>query len=250
MQELALQELLLQAPPESAAPQDIIKWAADTFRPHAAASCSFGGAGGMVIAHMLARCAPDIPLLFIDTGFLFPETYALRDSLIAKYGLRVINIVPSLTPEEQASRYGDKLWERDPDLCCTLRKVIPMQNALYGLKAWITSLRRDQSPTRKNTRVYEIHRFPDGQMTLKVNPLANWRREEVWDYIISQDIPYNPLLNRGYRSLGCTHCTQDCSSCPAELQDERAGRWAGRNKTECGLHTFSKQIDRLSRLDQ
>lgn len=199
-----------------------------------ALSCSFGGPGGMVLIHMLSRLGLDIPVIFLDTQFLFADTLELRHRVIKEYGLRIITYRPRLTPEEQAAVHGADLWRSDPDHCCYLRKVEPMQRAIedLGLEAWITALRRDQSETRKDLDVYGRQRLPSGRMLTKVHPLVHWTRQDVWRYIHAHHVPYNPLLDRGYMSLGCTHCTVVSSG------TERSGRWQGHQKTECGLHTF------------
>lgn len=220
---------------DSAPPEELLRWTVDTFGPRAGLTCSFGG-GGLVLAHLAARVAPELPVIFIDTDFLFPETVALKDEFVRRYGLNLVELHPQQTPEEQAAAHGDRLWERDPDLCCALRKVEPMERALQGLDAWITGLRQDQSDARAGVAPLEYHALPGGRPLLKVLPLARWTRAQVWSYILEQGVPYNPLLDQGYKSLGCTHCTRPV----AAGEDERAGRWSGRGKTECGLHTFTR----------
>ncbi len=225
---------LADFPGEQAAPEAMLSWAGAEFPGRAAVSCSFGGVGGMVLAHMLSRWAPAIPLLFIDTQFLFPETYALRRLLAEEYGLTILDIYPDLDADQQCTAYGECLWQKDPDLCCHLRKVLPMEKALAAFSAWITSLRRDQSPTRAQVKVLEIHETSSGRRIVKLNPLAYWTKAQVWEYIAMYRVPYNALLDAGYKSIGCRHCTRP--------GDERDGRWAGRAKTECGLHTFTNII--------
>lgn len=204
------------------------------FGERAAMSCSFGGPGGMVLLHMLSRLGLSMPVIFLDTDFLFPETLALRDTIVKRFGVEVLTYRPAYTPEEQAALYGDRLWATDPDGCCRLRKVEPMQRAIeeLDLAAWVTALRRDQSATRRGIDIVERQTLPSGRALTKVYPLAGWTRKDVWTYIHQHGVPYNPLLDQGYTSLGCTHCTVVGSG------DERSGRWPGRNKTECGLHTF------------
>lgn len=219
-----------------ASPEEILGSVCGEYGPRAGLTCSFGGAG-LVLAHMVSRVAPETPVIFLNTGFLFPETLALRDEFAQRYGLNLVELHPRLTPEEQSLVHGDALWERDPDLCCQIRKVEPMQRALDGLDAWITGLRREQSATRADIRPLEYHELQDGRPILKVMPLFNWTRREVWDYIWRNDLPYNPLLDRGYASIGCTHCTRPV----ADGEDERAGRWSGQGKTECGLHTSTRR---------
>lgn len=223
------------APSSEATAQEVLTWAIQRFRPRVMLSCSFGGPGGMVLAHMLAQCAPDVPVYFIDTGFLFPETYRLRQTFAASYGLQVIDFTPTLTPVEQATQYGDALWETDPDACCRLRKVEPMARALTQVDAWITALRRDQSSTRAGVDLVEEH-ASQGRTIWKINPLAHWTRRQVWQYLLDHRVPYNPLLDDGYQSIGCMQCTARTAS----TTDERSGRWQGHAKTECGLHTFTQ----------
>ncbi|MGE5590447.1 MAG: phosphoadenylyl-sulfate reductase [Bacillota bacterium] len=221
---------------DGASPEEMLEWVSGQFGPRAGLTCSFGGPG-LVLAHMVSRIAPEMPVIFLNTDFLFPETLALKDEFARRYGLNLVELHPRLTPEEQASVHGDALWERDPDLCCQIRKVEPMQRALDGLDAWITGLRREQSSTRADIKPLEYHELHGGRPILKVMPLFNWTRREVWDYIWRHELPYNPLLDRGYASIGCTHCTRPV----AEGEDERAGRWSGCAKTECGLHTFTRR---------
>ena len=151
---------------------DVMAWVAATFGERAGLSCSFGGPGGIVLAHMAAHCEPRIPLLFIDTDFLFPETYALKAHLEQAWGLTVRTGRPRLTPEEQELAHGPALWARDPDLCCHLRKVEPMKELLADLDCWVTALRRDQSRSRAQVQLLEVHTLDDGREILKVNPLG------------------------------------------------------------------------------
>lgn len=224
-------------PPLSDTAEEVLRWAAQRYQPRIALTCSFGGPGGMVLAHMLSRWVPQIPIVFIDTGFLFPETYALRYSFAQQYGLQVMDYTPELTPEEQAEQYGEQLWDKDPDACCHMRKVRPMQRVLESVDAWITALRRDQSPTRADITIVEEHVTSSGSMVVKINPLAHWNRQQVWDYLYEYQVPYNPLLDDGYKSIGCIQCTVR----PNAAAHERAGRWNGHEKIECGLHTFTQK---------
>lgn len=219
--------------PES--PAEILAWTAEHFA-HPALTCSFGGTG-IILAHMIAVAKLPIPVYFLDTGLLFPETLEARDAFARQYGLEVRSISPTLSVEEQAEQFGAELWRRDPDKCCALRKVAPMTRLLADLDAWVTGLRRDQGASRAEVAVVEAHGLPDGRTITKVNPLAHWTRKEAWAYIRRHDLPYNPLLDRGYRSIGCVPCTVPV---PAG-GGERDGRWAGHGKTECGLHTFTQR---------
>lgn len=215
-----------------AEPETILRWACRTFSPRIALTSSFSGPG-IVLVHMIAQIAPEVPVYFLDTGFHFAETLAYKEEFVRRFGINVVDLRPELSVEEQAARYGEALYERDPDLCCQLRKVEPMLKALEGLDAWITGLRRDQSAARAAVNVLEYHETPSGHPLVKVMPLAHWTRREVWSYIFAHQIPYHPLLDQGYKSIGCEPCTRPV----AEGAGERDGRWAGTGKTECGLHT-------------
>lgn len=205
-----------------------LQLAFSTFGENVALACSFG-AEDVALAHMAAGVYPGARVFYLDTAFLFPETHAVRERIAARYPLKLEARRPELTPAEQAARYGEALWSRQPDLCCDLRKVQPLRAQLAGLSAWITGIRRDQAPTRANTRKVE---WDQKFGLVKFNPLADWSWERVWEYIRANDVPYNELHDRGYPSIGCTHCTRQ--ALPGE--DPRAGRWSGFQKTECGLH--------------
>jgi len=216
---------------ESQQPQDVLKDAIKRFAPKLIVACSFG-AEDVVLVDMVHRIDPSIPLFYLDTDFLFPETYATRDRIIQQYALKpaqVIQVQSLLTPDQQAAQHGPALWSTEPDRCCQLRKVEPLTRVLKGYDAWITGIRRDQSPTRANAGLIEW----DGKFQLvKVNPLARWTWSDVWSYIKVYEVPYNPLHDQNYPSIGCTHCTAPVA--PGE--DPRAGRWKTFTKTECGLH--------------
>jgi phosphoadenosine phosphosulfate reductase len=225
----------LSAEFESASPTDILRWAFEQFGARAAIGTSFQGAGLVTIHHAVTAGIP-FPVFTIDTGLLFPETLELKRRLEEFLGIEIESLVPELTVEAQGREIAPELWKRNPDLCCTIRKVEPLQKKLGEIDAWITGLRRDQSKTRARTQVLELYEFDRlrGKNILKVNPLTNWSREEVWNYIRAQGIPYNPLADRGYRSIGCHPCT----SAVFGEQNDRAGRWTGFDKNECGIHTF------------
>ncbi len=220
----------------AADPADVLRWSVEN-HPRVGFTCSFGGTG-IVLAHMIGVHVLPIPIYFLDTGLLFPETIATRQAFAERYGLTVVDARPALTVEEQAQQYGEELYRRDPDLCCSLRKVDPMRQVLAGLDAWISGLRRDQSTARERVELVESHTLEDGRVIAKISPLALWSRQQAWDYIAQHDLPYNPLADRGYKSIGCWPCTRAVG----EDADERAGRWAGSGKTECGLHTFTRQV--------
>ncbi|MEK7337222.1 MAG: phosphoadenylyl-sulfate reductase [Nitrospirota bacterium] len=216
---------------ESQQPQDVLKEAIKRFAPKIVVACSFG-AEDVVLVDMVHRIDPSIPLFYLDTDFLFPETYATRDRIIQQYALKpaqVIQVQSLLTPDQQAAQHGPALWSTEPDRCCQLRKVEPLTRVLKGYDAWITGIRRDQSPTRANAGLIE---WDSKFQLVKVNPLARWTWADVWTYIKVYEVPYNPLHDQNYPSIGCTHCTAPVA--PGE--DPRAGRWKTFTKTECGLH--------------
>jgi phosphoadenosine phosphosulfate reductase len=213
---------------ETQSPQEVLRVALTAYFPDIVLASSFG-AEDVALIDMLSRINAAVPILYLDTDFLFAETYATRDALVKKYGIAPIQVKSLLTPDQQAAQFGDKLWERQPDECCNQRKVEPLARALKPYKAWITGIRREQSARRATAKIVEW----DPQFELvKFNPLARWTNEDVWTSIKRHDVPYNPLHDQGYPSLGCTYCTRAVQ--PGE--DSRAGRWAGFAKTECGLH--------------
>lgn len=212
---------------EDKTPQEILQWVIDNFHTDDfALACSFGEP---VLLDMLVKLKPDARIFCIDTGLHFKETMELKDEIEEKYGITIECWRPALTIEEMERDYGPELWKRNPDLCCNIRKVQPLREVLGGLKAWITGIRRDQSPTRKDAPIVS---FDIRHGLVKVNPLVNWKAKDVWDYMKENDVPYNRLLDQAYASIGCEPCTRPIK--PGE--DERSGRWAGFNKTECGLH--------------
>ena len=210
----------------AAHPEVLVEWAISAFRGRTVLTTSFG-AGGVVLAHLVSRLDRRVPVIFLDTGLHFRETYAFRDELVTRFGLNVVELTPRSDP--------GPLYESDPDRCCAIRKVEPLRRALGGFDAWISAVRRDQSDTRSAVDVLEYHEEDDGRPIVKVFPLAYWSREDVRRYIRDYDLPHHPLLDQGYTSIGCWPCT--CPTRPGE--PERAGRWSGRGKTECGLHTFT-----------
>ena len=220
---------------ESAAPGEILAWTAGTFPGRAAIGTSFQGAG-LVAIHQAVTAGLELPVFTIDTGLLFAETLELKDRLERFFGIEIESLEPEHTVEGQARELGANLWERNPDLCCTMRKVMPLQRKLSELDAWISGLRRDQSDTRASTQVLEVYEFDKlrGKQIIKVNPLATWSSDQVWDYIRKHRIPYNPLKDRGFRSIGCWPCTRAVGN----GESDRAGRWVGFEKNECGIHTF------------
>jgi len=213
---------------ESAPPEAVLRWAVEEFGPDVALATGFGAEGCVLVA-MLSAINPGTRIFYLDTDLLFPETYALRDQLEARYGVRFERRASRLSLSAQSAEHGERLWERQPDVCCYLRKVLPLKEMLGGLRAWATAIRRDQSQARANIGIVER----DAKFGLvKINPLATWAARDVWSYIAKYDVPYNPLHNHGYSSIGCAPCTT-----PVQIgEDPRAGRWRGTEKTECGLH--------------
>lgn len=212
---------------EYRSPQEILRIAIERI-PSLVFACSFG-AEDVALLDMIVGIKKDQPIFYLDTNVLFAQTYALRDEIIQRYHPNLIAVQPELTLAEQAQVHGDRLWAREPDRCCDIRKVRPLQNILGQYDGWITGIRREQSPTRAHAQVFEWDQKFD---MVKVNPLALWTDGQVWKYIKDHDVPYNPLHDEGYPSIGCIHCTRPVA--PGE--DPRSGRWAGFAKTECGLH--------------
>jgi phosphoadenylyl-sulfate reductase (thioredoxin) len=208
--------------------EEVLAWGAERFAPRITFATGFGPEG-CVLVDLVARHGLAIDLFTLDTGLLFPETYALWRQLEERYGVVIRAVRPAQSVAEQAATHGDGLWERDPDRCCELRKVLPLRQALSGFAAWVTAIRRDQTAARASARVVE--RDPRFGL-VKLNPLAAWTGAAVWDHLRAHDVPVNPLHARGYPSVGCRPCTTPV----AEGEDPRAGRWRGRAKTECGLH--------------
>lgn len=213
---------------ETATPMEIVAWAVRQFSPHLAASSSFQ-TQSLPLLHIISQIDSGLPVLFLDTGFHFWETLIYREQLQRHFRITIQDLYPDPSWQLFLRRYGADLVEQDPDLCCFIRKVQPMQKAVKGLRAWITGIRRDQTANRSQAKILELDR--DG--LIKVNPLLNWTREDVNNYIRQHNLPAHPLYEKGYRSIGCKPCTVAINF----GEDERAGRWKGRGKTECGLHT-------------
>jgi phosphoadenosine phosphosulfate reductase len=221
--------------------EEILAWAWARYGKRAAIGTSFQGAG-LVMTHLAKRSQIPLPVFTLDTGLLFPETVALKKRLEDFFGFAIEALVPDLTIEEQADINGPELWKRNPDLCCTIRKVLPLRDKLCDLDCWLTGVRREQSASRAGVGILELYVFDaaSGRDIVKLNPMANWTRAEVWNYLREHKIPYNPLQDQGYRSIGCEPCTHRT----ANGENERAGRWTGFNKVECGIHTFMpKKVD-------
>ncbi|HYC31355.1 MAG TPA: phosphoadenylyl-sulfate reductase [Gemmatimonadales bacterium] len=229
---------------EDATPGDVIAWALGRYADRQLVVTTAFGLEGCALLDMVAMHGREVRVVWVDTGFLFPETYRLRDRIAARYPhLRFERRATSITPETQDALQGPELWRRDPDLCCRLRKVIPLREVLREADVWMTGLTRSQSAERAATRVVEW----DTQFeVVKVNPLAAWDRPRVWEYVQSREVPYNELHERGYPTLGCTHCTTPVAGASVTTYS-RAGRWAGTTKTECGLHPVTREFVQLRR---
>jgi len=224
-----------------ATPEETLRWAFDEFQDDVTIATGFG-AEGVALIDMAVRVKPVVDVFFLDTGFLFPETYELRRQLEDRYKIQIRVFKTDITPEQQELRFGAKLWSTNPDLCCRLRKLEPLRDSLKGRRAWITAIRQDQTIERSNAQVIEW----DYQWRLvKVNPLVRWSKQQVWEYITRNHVPFNPLHHRGYPSIGCTHCTQPVR----DGDDDRSGRWAGRDKKECGIHIQSRPVAFISRTE-
>lgn len=197
-------------------------------------TCSFQ-AEDMAVLHMARQVRPDIPVLFLETGYHFAETYAYRDRMVKEWNLQLVNLAPELTVIQQETQFG-KLYQTKPSECCNIRKVGPLFKGLAHYDVWLTGLRREQSPTRANLKKVETHVLPDGRSLLKVSPVADWTNKDVWAYMKAHGIEALPLYDKGFTSIGCEPCT----ALPADPDNPRSGRWGG-NKLECGIHTFSEQ---------
>jgi phosphoadenosine phosphosulfate reductase len=189
----------------------------------------------MIVLNLLRKHIPKIPVLFLETGYHFAETYQFRDQIAREWGLNLVNVIPKKSVAQQESEFGI-LYRDEPTKCCQLRKVEPLMEALEPFEVWFTGLRREQSPTRKNLRKAEDHRLPSGKTVLKVSPLADWTWAKVWEYTGANRLSYLPQYDRGYASIGCEPCT----ALPDDPNNPRSGRWGGK-KLECGIHTFSER---------
>ncbi len=210
-------------------PQAVLRWAVEMFHPRLTMATAFG-AEGCCLIHMLAEIEPGVRIFNLDTGYQFPETLELRERIRERYGIEVELIQPDLSVAEYEAKHQGPLYVRQPDRCCHDRKIVPLRRAIAGYEAWVSAIRRDQTTYRAAAKPVQW----DAKFGLfKVNPLLNWTHEDVWAFIAEHDVPYNPLHDRNYPSIGCWPCTRAVA--PGE--DPRAGRWAGMEKKECGLHT-------------
>jgi phosphoadenosine phosphosulfate reductase len=204
----------------------VLRWAGETFGDRFALTSSM--ADGL-LAHLAGRAVPGVHVIFLDTGYHFAETIGTRDWITGVLPVTLVNVQPPATVAQQDEEHGPRLYERDPDLCCSLRKVQPLARTLAGYAAWGSGIRRDESPSRAGTRLVD---WDAKRGMVKINPIAAWTQSDVDAYITEHQVPVNPLFEIGYASIGCAPCTRPVA--PGE--DARAGRWAGRNKIECGLH--------------
>jgi len=218
---------------ETGTPQQIIRWAVDQYFPKLTMATAFGPEG-CVILHMLSEIQPQTHVFNLDTGYQFQETLDLRDKIAERYGIEVELRRPELTVQQYESDHGGPLYKTQPDRCCFDRKIVVLQKATEDMDAWMSGIRRDQSPDRARAPIVDW----DNKFGLvKISPLANWTKSDVWNFILQHQVPYNPLHDKGYPGVGCWPCTRSV----LEGEDERAGRWSGTDKTECGLHTHEEQ---------
>ncbi len=215
-------------------PQEILRWAVESFATDVILTCSFQH-DGVALAHMLTAIAPAVPIVFLDTGFHFPETLAYRDEIVRRFHLNVRNVPPSMPREKFARMHGLDLYRRNPDLCCQINKVEPLRRALEGVRCWINGRRRDQTSLRRG--LSPVERYEGG--IYKVNPMVGWSAADTYRYLQAHSIPEHPLFDKGYASIGCAPCTRPILA----GEDERAGRWSDTAKVECGIHTFLKPTD-------
>jgi phosphoadenosine phosphosulfate reductase len=219
---------------ETATPEEVISWAVEQYAPYLTMATAFGPEG-CVILSMLAKIAPDTYVFNLETGYQFQETFDLRDRIAEKYGIEVDLLQPELSVVEYEALHGGPLYRTNPNQCCFDRKIKTLERASAVMHAWMSGIRRDQSADRAQAPIVGW----DKKFGLvKVSPLANWTKKDVWKRITDEGIPYNPLHDKGYPSIGCWPCTR---AVEAGETDERAGRWSGMRKTECGLHTISEQ---------
>lgn len=216
---------------EGAHPKEIIAWAVEHFYPRLAMATAFGPEG-CVIIHYLAQIQPKTYVFNLDTGYQFKETLELRDRIAQRYGLEVEMRRPSTTVEQYEALHGGPLYKTNPDQCCKDRKVKVLHESVDGMHAWMSGIRRDQSADRAEAAIVG---WDKKFRLVKISPLASWTKNDVWKTVVDEDVPYNPLHDQGYTSIGCWPCTRAV----AFGEDERAGRWSGSAKTECGLHTLN-----------
>jgi phosphoadenosine phosphosulfate reductase len=224
---------------EGSSPQEILQWAVSVYGEDLTLSVSFGNPEGMVLLDMLSRITDKAQVFTLDTGFLFEETVRFREEVMRRYPLALKVLTPELSVEEQVARYGPQLYSCAPDLCCEVRKIEPQRKFLRDYGAWVTGIRRDQTEQRASTPVVVFEEYFG---VAKIAPLAAWSMDEIDEYVRRYEVPLNPLISMGYRSIGCEPCTRPVA--PGE--DARAGRWLGLEKTECGLHITGGTLHRAS----
>jgi phosphoadenosine phosphosulfate reductase len=214
-------------------PQQVLRWAVDRFFPKLTMATAFGPEGNCII-HMLAEIEPRVRIFNLETGYQFKQTLELRERIKDRYGIEVEYVRPELTVAEYEKKHGQPLYHKDPNQCCFDRKVLPLRKAVVGYDAWMSAIRKDQTSDRGQAKLVAW----DPKFSLvKVSPLLSWTKSDVWKFILANDVPYNPLHDLGYPSIGCEPCTEPIE----DGQDERAGRWKGSAKKECGLHVIEQQ---------
>ena len=212
---------------------ELIAWLLDNFDREKIVLSSGFGMEGCALIDMAARQSATLDVHYLNTGFFFPETYELIDELKERYThVTFIDSGTRLTPGKQETLYGPRLWERDPDICCILRKVLPLRKLLKDAEVWITGVRKDQSPQRRATRRVE---WNSSYEVWKITPLSEWTRDQVWKYIRAHKVPHNVLHHEGYPSIGCMQCTKKVPGVSVH-EYSRQGRWSESDKTECGIH--------------
>ncbi len=216
-------------------PDEILQWGYNCFGEQMVIGTGFG-LSGIVILDWVHKLNLPVTVFYLDTNQLFPETYQLKEKIRERYQFRIESVQPELTLDEQAQKFGEELWRADPDKCCYLRKVQPLEKYLSGKKAWVTGVRRSQADTREQTEVIE---WDPENCVVKINPLARWSDSLVWNYIEKNKLPYNPLHDHGYPAIGCVPCTVPVDS----GADQRSGRWENLEKTECGIHIPSQKFN-------
>ena len=218
---------------EGKSPQDVLRWAVGRFFPKLTMATAFGPEGNCII-HMLAEIEPRVRIFNLETGYQFKETLELRERIKERYGIEVEYVRPELTVAEFEKKHGQPLYYKDPDRCCFESKTLPLRKAVVGYDAWMSGIRKDQTSDRSQAKLVAW----DAKFSLvKVSPLLSWTKKDVWKFILDNDVPYNPLHDQGYPSIGCEPCTEPVE----DGQDERAGRWKGQAKKECGLHVIEQQ---------
>ena len=221
----------LSATMETSAPQEILRWAVETYGSALTMATAFGAEGCALLAMLSEIPGGNAVRIFnLDTGYQFRETLELRERIREKYGIEVELVHSVETVAEMEARFDGPIYGKNPDECCRLRKIVPLRQALVGYDAWISAIRRDQTPDRAQAGIVERDRKFN---LMKISPLANWTKRDVWNYITANDVPYNPLHDQGYPSIGCWPCTRAAQ----QGADDRSGRWAAFAKSECGLHT-------------